>query len=51
MLVGGSARPRALYVGSAGGRLMKEWLAVRPEAAVDCDGLANEALHYVKGGR
>ncbi len=33
------------------GRLMKEWLAVGPEANVDWQALANEALRYVKARR
>ena len=33
------------------GRLMKEWVAVGPEAGIDWQALANEALRYVKSGR
>jgi len=31
------------------GRLMKEWLAVRANAASHWPGLAREALHFVAG--
>lgn len=32
------------------GRLMKEWLAVRPNSSLDWEGLAEEALKFMKEG-
>jgi TfoX/Sxy family transcriptional regulator of competence genes len=52
------ARVEALIAEGAGerfdpghGRLMKEWVVVKPNAEVDWRSLATEALQYVRAGR